>query len=119
MLTETPPPRRHLAVVVHHHGRYSRGRKKLSSICAPTREKRKRRKVAVDPHVTAAVETPPDRVVALACQIGAYSYNGLGAKWIGCGAVVVWSAAVEPELTVLGAYGWSIGNEVGVKPFKS
>ncbi|MED6125356.1 hypothetical protein PIB30_067755 [Stylosanthes scabra] len=54
---------------------------------------------------------------ACVSKLGLTSGNGFGARWIGYGAVVAWSAAVEPELTVLGAndfgaYGWSIGNEV-------
>ncbi|MED6150207.1 hypothetical protein PIB30_070165 [Stylosanthes scabra] len=51
--------------------------------------------------VTVAVVALTRVTSRLRVYIGAYSCNGLGAKWIGCGAVVVWSAAVEPELTVM------------------
>ncbi|MED6194202.1 hypothetical protein PIB30_026319 [Stylosanthes scabra] len=37
---------------------------------------------------------------ACVSKCGAYSCNELGANWIGCGAVVVWSVAVGLELTV-------------------
>ncbi|MED6147300.1 hypothetical protein PIB30_042907, partial [Stylosanthes scabra] len=79
--------------------------------------------IALSPFETAAAAVIDLPAVAAVCMwspeflvVDRASCNGFGAKWIGYGAVVVWSAAVEPELMVLGAndfgaYVWSIGNE--------